>query len=153
MTLSRNEAGSSEPSGPTATILMDHFRIGKPSTTEGTSGRICYTPVSLPSLNIRRYLLSDKLDCPFDLFRSVFETSRENLILRFDEVRERPGTQFRRWGMGGIHFWTFCWCSYDADDDSSTCSRQRIPSTSASVEKRREVLIRGRRKVRLRKRR
>jgi hypothetical protein len=36
------DAGTSDPAGPTATILMDHFLIGKPSPAGGTSGSICY---------------------------------------------------------------------------------------------------------------
>ena len=41
VTLSMNVAGSSEPSGPTATSLMDHFRIGNPSCAGGRSVSIC----------------------------------------------------------------------------------------------------------------
>jgi len=48
-TLSMKIAGSSCPSGPTATILMDHFRMGKPSPAGGTSDRICYTISQLKS--------------------------------------------------------------------------------------------------------
>jgi hypothetical protein len=41
VTLSMNVAGSSEPSGPTATSLMDHFRIGGRSCAGGRSVSIC----------------------------------------------------------------------------------------------------------------
>lgn len=54
-TLSMNVAGSSVPSGPTTTTLIDHFRIGKPSAAGGTSARICYTQSdhSLESLEFK----------------------------------------------------------------------------------------------------
>jgi hypothetical protein len=41
VTLSRKDAGSSCPSGPTATIFTDHLRMGKPSPACGTSGNTC----------------------------------------------------------------------------------------------------------------
>jgi hypothetical protein len=47
VTLSTNVAGTSDPSGPTVTILIDHLRIGKPSPAGGRSVRICYMHVSL----------------------------------------------------------------------------------------------------------
>jgi hypothetical protein len=42
VTFSMNVAGTSVLLGPTATSLMDHLRMGKPSLAGGRSFRICY---------------------------------------------------------------------------------------------------------------
>ena len=43
MTFSMKLAGTSVLPGPTATSLMDHFRMGKPSLAGGRSLSTCYT--------------------------------------------------------------------------------------------------------------
>jgi hypothetical protein len=63
-----NVAGSSVLLGPTATSLMDHLRMGKPSLAGGRSFRIC---CEVNSVHLRgKYRLGNEFDCALILLVS-----------------------------------------------------------------------------------